>query len=182
MHQLLPGWTKQVSPTGINNVYTFTPGSSLQEDMTGRGGNAAFADLTTLTMPATKPSRKNTMSPKGDVDKRWSMPQPITAPTRTPATNSDESRRARAMADALAAPSPFPPAGWSVLTLRLSRSADNRWLRLPSLAESAASSGDFSPLPFPPPSVRSAMFGDPTRCRWKQKLRPVTLLKPRGPY
>ena len=41
------------------------------------------------------------------------MPQPIAAPTTTPATNSEERRKPRAMADALAAPSSLPP-GWSV--------------------------------------------------------------------
>jgi len=98
------------------------------------------------------------MSPKGDVDSRWSIPQPIAAPTRTPATNSEESRKPSAMAEALAAPSSPSPAGWLVPSLRLSRSSDNRWSRLPSLAESAASSGDLSRLPFPLLSVRSAML------------------------
>src|SRR5258705_8637344 len=82
------------------------------------------ADLTTLTTPATKPSRKNTMRPNGDVDSKRSKPQPITAPTTTPAINSEESRRPRAIAEALAAPSPLP--GWSVLILRLSRISDKR--------------------------------------------------------
>ena len=112
------------------------------------------------------------MNPKGFVDSRRSIPQPITAPTRTPATNSDESLKPRAMAEARDAPSPPSLAGWSVLSSRLSRSADSRWSRLPSLAESAASSGDFSRLPFPRLSVPSAMCGDPTPCCWKQKLRP----------
>ena len=112
------------------------------------------------------------MSPRGDVDRRRSMPQPIPAPTRTPATSSDESRKPSAMAEALDATSPFPPAGWSVLSLRLSRSADNRWSRLPSLAESAASSGDFSRLPSPLPSVRSAIFGDPTRVAGNRNYAP----------
>ena len=44
-HRLLPGWTKQTSPTGIDNVYTFTPGSTSQEDQTARAGQAAFFDL-----------------------------------------------------------------------------------------------------------------------------------------
>jgi len=87
---------------------------------------AAPADLTTLTTPATKPSRKNTMSPKGDVDSKRSKPQPIPAPTMTPAINSEESRKPRAIAEALAAPFPLPSPGWSVLILRLSRSSDNR--------------------------------------------------------
>src|SRR5437870_5176060 len=45
IHRLLPGWTKQVSPTGIDNVYTFTPGSASQEDRTARAGQNAFFDL-----------------------------------------------------------------------------------------------------------------------------------------
>src|SRR5215208_6211321 len=65
---------------------------------------ATPADLITLTTPAAKPSRKNTMSPHGDVDSKRSKPQPITAPTTTPAINSEESRKPRAIADALAAP------------------------------------------------------------------------------
>src|SRR5882724_6931037 len=100
------------------------------------------ADLITLITPATKPSRKNTISPQGDVDSKRSKPQPITAPTTTPAINSEESRKPRAIAEALAAPSPLPDPGWSVLVLRLPRISDKRWSRLPSLAESAASSED----------------------------------------
>jgi len=44
-HRLLPGWSKQSSPTGIDNVYTFTPGSASQEDQTARAGQSAFLDL-----------------------------------------------------------------------------------------------------------------------------------------
>jgi len=44
-HRLLPGWSKQTSPTGIDNVYTFTPGSTSQEDKTARGGQSAFVDF-----------------------------------------------------------------------------------------------------------------------------------------
>lgn len=44
-HRLLPGWSKQTSPTGIDNVYTFTPGSTSQEDQTARAGQSAFIDL-----------------------------------------------------------------------------------------------------------------------------------------
>src|ERR1019366_8170450 len=44
-HRLLPGWTKQTSPTGIDNVYTFTPGSTSQEDTTSRAGQAAYLNL-----------------------------------------------------------------------------------------------------------------------------------------
>ncbi len=44
-HRLLPGWSKQTSPTGIDNVYTFTPGSTSQEDQTARSGQSAFFDL-----------------------------------------------------------------------------------------------------------------------------------------
>ena len=45
VHRTLPGWSKVASPSGINNVYTFTPGSSNQEDLTSRFGQNAFADL-----------------------------------------------------------------------------------------------------------------------------------------
>src|ERR1700733_10812925 len=82
------------------------------------------------------------MSPKGDVESRRSKPQPISAPTRTPATNSDERRKPSAIAEARALPSPLPASDWSVLMFRLSRTSDNRCSRLPSLAESAASSED----------------------------------------
>ena len=56
-HRLLPGWTKQTSPTGIDNVYcnhqsplstgacTYTPGTTSQEDQTARSGQNAFFDL-----------------------------------------------------------------------------------------------------------------------------------------
>src|SRR5579871_1419160 len=82
------------------------------------------------------------MSPKGDVDSTRSKAQPSSAPTATPAINSDERRRPIAIADARALPSPLPPSGWSVLMFRPSRSWDNRCSRFPSLAESAASSED----------------------------------------
>src|SRR3954465_13206826 len=101
---------------------------------------ATPADLITLITPAAKPSRKNTMRPHGDVDSKRSKPQPITAPTTTPAINSEESRKPRATAAAVAAPS--PRLGWLVRVLRLPRISDRRWTRLPSLAESAASSED----------------------------------------
>src|SRR5262249_44787234 len=39
------GWSVQKSPTGIDNVYTFTPGSTQQEDRTGRVGQNAFLDF-----------------------------------------------------------------------------------------------------------------------------------------
>jgi len=44
-HRLLPGWSKQTSPSGIDNVYTFTPGSKSQEDQSSRPGENAFLDL-----------------------------------------------------------------------------------------------------------------------------------------
>jgi|GEM_PF-1733984 outer membrane protein OmpA-like peptidoglycan-associated protein len=44
-HQLLPGWTGQSSPSGINNVYTFTPGSSAQDKATTRMGQNFYTDL-----------------------------------------------------------------------------------------------------------------------------------------
>ena len=66
------------------------------------------------------------MSPKGEVDNKRSKPQPINAPATTPAINSEDSRKPRAKADALADPSPPPDPGWSVLVLRPSRISDNR--------------------------------------------------------
>ena len=54
-HRLLPGWTKQTSPTGIDNVYCNgvfvagncvpTPGSTSQEDQTARAGQSAYFNL-----------------------------------------------------------------------------------------------------------------------------------------
>ena len=44
-HRLLPGWVSQPSPTGIDNVYTFTPGSSAQQNGSTRSGQYAFTDL-----------------------------------------------------------------------------------------------------------------------------------------
>jgi len=54
-HRLLPGWTKQTSPTGIDNVYCHgvfvagtcvaTPGSTSQEDQTARAGQAAYVNF-----------------------------------------------------------------------------------------------------------------------------------------
>ncbi len=44
-HRLLQGWTKQSSPSAINNVYTFSPGSSHHEDRTARSGQTAFLDV-----------------------------------------------------------------------------------------------------------------------------------------
>ena len=43
-HRLLPGWSKQASPSNINNVYTFIPTQD-QEDQTARSGQDAFFDL-----------------------------------------------------------------------------------------------------------------------------------------
>jgi len=65
------------------------------------------------------------MSPQGDVGSQWSMAQPINAPTTTPAINSEESWKPRAIAEDLAAPFPLS-AGWSVRIFRLSRILDNR--------------------------------------------------------
>jgi outer membrane protein OmpA-like peptidoglycan-associated protein len=45
LHRPLPGWGVQTSPTGINNVYTFTPGSSSQQDRTARAGQNAYFNL-----------------------------------------------------------------------------------------------------------------------------------------
>src|SRR6195952_4054338 len=86
----------------------------------------APADLTTLTTPAVKPSSRNTMRPNGDVDNKRSNPQPIAAPTTTPATNSEERRKPIAIAEGLASASPPWVPGWAVLILRLSLISDNR--------------------------------------------------------
>ncbi len=59
------------------------------------------AERITFITPATKPSSMKTISPHGDVDSKRSKPQPIVAPTTTPATSSEERRRPTAMADAL---------------------------------------------------------------------------------
>src|ERR1700676_633907 len=103
-------------------------GNRISNVMTSRQRlpGATPADLTTLTTPATKPSRRNTIRPNGDVDSKRSKPQPITAPTTTPATNSEESRKPIAIAEALAAPSPIPDSDWSVPIFRLPRISDNR--------------------------------------------------------
>lgn len=45
LHRVLPGWTVQSSPTGINNTYTFTPGSTQQQDKTARSGQHAYFNL-----------------------------------------------------------------------------------------------------------------------------------------
>jgi len=52
MHRLLPGWSKQSSPSGIDNVYTFTPGSTAQENQTARSGQNAFFDLGLHPIPS----------------------------------------------------------------------------------------------------------------------------------
>ena len=54
-HRLLPGWAKQTSPTGIDNVYCHgvfaagacvaTAGSTSQEDQTARAGQSAYFNL-----------------------------------------------------------------------------------------------------------------------------------------
>ena len=44
-HRMLQSWSKVTSPSGINNVYTFSPGGKNQEDRTARSGQSAFADL-----------------------------------------------------------------------------------------------------------------------------------------
>src|SRR5258706_13520523 len=44
-HRLERGWSKRNSPPGIDNVYTFTPGSKSQEDQTARAGPNALLDF-----------------------------------------------------------------------------------------------------------------------------------------
>ncbi len=45
LHRAKRSWDVVTSPSGINNVYTFTPGSSQQEDRTGRAGQNAYLNL-----------------------------------------------------------------------------------------------------------------------------------------
>jgi len=66
------------------------------------------------------------MSPQGDVGSQWSMAQPINAPTTTPAINSEESWKPRAIAEDLAAPFPLSVPDWSVRTFRPSLILDSR--------------------------------------------------------
>src|SRR3954463_15261175 len=44
-HRVLPGWTVQRSPTGIDNVYAFTPGSTDRSGGSGKGGQYAHFNL-----------------------------------------------------------------------------------------------------------------------------------------
>ena len=104
----------------------------------GRGvpPGAAPAARITLSTPAAKPSSTNTIIPQGDIPKPRSISQPINAPTRTPATNSVDSRKPRAIADTSAV-GPGPG------LLSEGRSDLNRPSRSPrrsNRAESAASS------------------------------------------
>lgn len=45
IHRPKRGWDVATSPSGINNVYTFTPSSTQQEDRTARGGQNAYLNL-----------------------------------------------------------------------------------------------------------------------------------------
>jgi len=45
IHRPLPGWNVQTSPSGINNVYTFIPGSTQHQDQTARAGQNAYFNL-----------------------------------------------------------------------------------------------------------------------------------------
>lgn len=50
-HRMLPGWAARKSPTGINNIYGFSPGSQTQESLTARSGQSAFFDLGVHPIP-----------------------------------------------------------------------------------------------------------------------------------
>src|SRR5262249_326327 len=45
VHRTTPGWTVQKSPSGINNVYTYTPGSHAHNDRTARAYQYGFVDV-----------------------------------------------------------------------------------------------------------------------------------------
>jgi len=45
IHRTKKSWDKTASPSGINNVYDFTPGSRFQEDQTSRMGQNAYVNL-----------------------------------------------------------------------------------------------------------------------------------------
>jgi hypothetical protein len=45
LHRLKKGWEVAPSPSGINNVYTFTPGSQAHPQSTSRSGQNAFIDF-----------------------------------------------------------------------------------------------------------------------------------------
>lgn len=45
LHRAKQSWVRQDSPTKLNNVYTFTPGSSMQEDLSGRSGQFGYANF-----------------------------------------------------------------------------------------------------------------------------------------
>src|SRR5437868_2293185 len=123
------------------------------------------------------------MRPHGEVDSKRSKPQPSPAPTTTPAINSHERRKPRAKAEARADPSPPPSPDWPVRTSRLPRIWDNRRSRLPSLAESAASSDDDgSRAPSLPPSVLPAMLWTTRNDAAIDQKFARHLQKPRGPY
>src|SRR5262249_54818512 len=110
----------------------------------------------TLRTPAAKPRSRNTIIPQGEIPSQRSRSQPIAAPTTTPATNSVESRKPRAIADGSAG-------GGGAVPLSEGRPAAGRPSRPPrrlSLAESAASSGgSCSRSPFSRAS--SAMLSTP---------------------
>src|ERR671910_3153842 len=59
----------------------------------------APAARTTLKVPAAKPSRRKTIKPPGDVPSRRSNSQPRPPPAMTPATNSEDMRNARPIAE-----------------------------------------------------------------------------------
>ena len=106
----------------------------------------------TLRTPAAKPSSRNTISPHGEIPSQRSSSQPISAPTRTPATSSVESRKPRANPEALAAAG-RGPVSFSDARLAVSSRLPRRW----SLAERAASSSGGS-LRSPCPRLSSAML------------------------
>src|SRR5690348_18093465 len=117
-------------------------------------------------MPAAKPSSRNTISPQGEMPSQRSMSQPISAPTATPATNSDDSLKPLANPEK-SVDCRADDSGSGARLTSLSRSP-----RRLSLAERAASSSGSFAL-FPGLRVSSAMLTD----RANQNARKFAALK-----
>ena len=127
----------------------------------------------TLSTPAAKPSKRNTIIPHGEIPSHRSSSQPMNAPTSTPATSSVESRKPRASADGSVA-------GRDAEPLRM-RGARLVWSsRSPRLLEPRGESGLVGRR-FPLPRLR--VLSDIVDTREVEEIpgfrRPS---KPRGPY
>src|SRR6516164_3145225 len=77
----------------VEGQFATTPRWRLSHFAGARHFGATPAERITLSTPAAKPSRRNTVSPHGEIPSQRSMSQPRPAPTITPATNSLESRK-----------------------------------------------------------------------------------------